>query len=910
MKLIFILLSTLILQTVNAEGDTLSLDFQRNIFPLNGTWQILYDHPEENQMLENPLGSSYAWKEAEVPVKVLDGYDRKKIEALKCLWYKREFMLKEEPGDRQAVLKWNGIRFGASIWINNKLLSRYAPIGPNTVLIPTNYLKQGKNVILIKANGWSDLEKSGKPKTDNPTVSAFPLVPVGASTQAWGTKAPLIYDDIWIEFYHDAYLKWIYAMPDIDRKSVGFRFWLDALGNLPEDLVLSVKVLDSQDSVIGEERYPIASLKQSQDVRISLSKLELWSPESPVLNKVTLTLRHGVMLCDSVSFRYGMKKFEVMNGDYYLNNKRIRLHGSNLVNEWNWGVNNVFNQETKRYIVDEARNMNLNCFRTHTLPPVTSWLNVADEYGTMFLAEMPILFNYADPSFTDEDWKVFHENALADVTGWITKIWNHPSVVIWVISNESKSNNTWEQTVLRDYFKSFDPLRPVLRSGEITKETCDFHLCGNFNSLPEGSLMQSIAEEYKLAKPGQTFSNTEYMNLFDSWKNITTKYLGSPDDTCDKLNMAEIAMEHTEFMRQADLDLILPYMYAGWTGLRGNNWRSDYPTPMAASLHSCMAPVLASAELWNRNFLCGEEITFPLHLINDLTKDINTQITVYLTNRDPLFVPDAEVLKENLLDTAFNLNFPALSHDRLEFKVKLPEKPGKYFLSVVLRRQGDKPVTSQRVVRTMLPSNEGTPKKLVVLGADDEAIDWLNEHHYTFNTSADAAGKADVIVIWDVERLDDYTMSKTNAILKAVRKSARLVILEQDSWNWTELADFTVHDAYGKSRLFPTAGSEDDPIFNNLPNAYFIRWNGIPFNVAEREIKGPFVDRSEKLIWGENPGIIYAAKSMLGSGEIIVSQLLTKDHIRKDNGNYDPAAEQFLYNLLRKPSSKIAAKSD
>ena len=46
-----------------------------------------------------------------------------------------------------------------------------------------------------------------------------------------------------------------------------------------------------------------------------------------------------------------------------------------------------------------------------------------------------------------------------------------------------------------------------------------------------------------------------------------------PDHPAERLTFAEFAMEHTEAMRRADFDGIFPYMYAGWTRLRGNNWR-------------------------------------------------------------------------------------------------------------------------------------------------------------------------------------------------------------------------------------------------------------------------------------------------------------------------------------------------
>ncbi len=898
MKILMFLLLSFIFTGMIAADDPISLDFQRDILSLDGQWTFLPGNPQEEEVLKPAGTKSVDWREGEIPGNVFSTEEFKDISQLKCAWFRREFMVDGKFRNREAVLKWNGIRFGASVWINGILLIRYAPIGPNTVLIPSSLVHPGRNEILIKANGWGGIPKAGKPKSSDPEVASFPLVPVGASTQGWGSKVPAIYDDIWLEFYDKAYMKWIYAMPDIDHTSVTFRLWLDALDSLPRDLTLNVEVFDSARSVIGKGVYDLDGSKNHQDVKLSLTKLELWSPDHPSMNSVSLTLRQNGRLCDSVSFNYGMKCFEVKNGDYYLNHTRIRLHGSNLVNEWYWGRDNVFNRNTKKYIVDEARNMNLNCFRTHSIPPVTNWLDTADIYGTMILAEMPILYNYANPSFTAENWKTFHRNALTDVTGWITKLWNHPSLILWVMTNESNIDNEWEQTTLRDYFKTLDPERPVLRSGAETKESYDIHLCNNFNDLPEGTLMENIMKMEKLAGPDQTFSNTEYMNLFSPWKAITQKYLGSPDNPYDRLNQAEIAMEHTEFMRQHDLDLILPYMYAGWTGLRGQHWRTDYPTPMAAALHSSMSPVLASAGLWNRNFTSGEVITFPLHMINDLARDVNAGISVYVTEKDPEFIPDQDVLGESHPDTVFRVTLKALSHKVTNMKIALPSKSGTYFLSVVLTRDGDRPVTSQRVVRTILPGKPEQSKKILLLGGDEDAETWLNEHHYSFTTAVTGIRKAGTILVWDAGLISRDVRSKAGDILAAVQNGARLVIMEQEKWDWDELADFSIHEPYGKSRAFIFDEAKDDPLFRNTGPEYFLRWNGIPFNVAERELKGPFIDEAEKLIWAESPEIIYAAKQHSGKGEILLSGLLIKKHIQKPGRYYDPVAEQLLFNYL------------
>ena len=39
----------------------------------------------------------------------------------------------------------------------------------------------------------------------------------------------------------------------------------------------------------------------------------------------------------------------------------------------------------------------------------------------MILAEFPVLFNYQDYKFTEEEWEIWHRNCLLDAAGWKLK---------------------------------------------------------------------------------------------------------------------------------------------------------------------------------------------------------------------------------------------------------------------------------------------------------------------------------------------------------------------------------------------------------------------------------------------------------------------------------------------------------
>ena len=881
-----IVLGFFIFSHFSSANDSIYLDIKREVFSLDGQWSLLLNHPDDEIFTNS---QTYEWTGQPVPAASLQGIKREECAAIQCAWMKRTFEIPKDKSGKSIVLKWNGIRFGANVWINGFLVARHAVVGPNTVLIPAGIVKPGINTIVVRMTGWAGLPKTDSTQFKQAGMVPFPLIPTGSATQDWGNKSPVICGDIWLEFYEKAYMKWILAMPDIDHRKVTFRIWLDSQSKLPENTTLTVKTFNSKNKEIGSGNFKLAGSKEFQDVSIDLSELELWSPGKPILNSVLLELAG----CDKASFSYGMRKIEIRNGDYYLNNEVLRLHGSNLVNEWFWGKK--YNDSVKQYVIDEARAMNLNCFRTHTQPPPTLWLDTCDHYGTMILAEMPILYNLANPHFTKSNWEEFHKNALTDVTGWMTKLWNHPSVIIWVMTNESNFDVEWENGVLHDHCQHLDPTRPPIRSAGVTKESYDIHLCGNFDGGSDGQLPRSILKYKENAGPGQTLSNTEYMNLFSPWKMLNQRYMGDTIRAYERLNFAEIAMEHTEAMRRLDFDLILPYMYASWTRMNRNHWRPDFPTPIAAALHSCMSPVLASLDIGNRNYRAGEKIQVPLHLINDLGTDVNASITLYLTKEDPLFVPDHGVLERNILKVSFNQLFPAYSHTVQQVSVQLPDEQGVFFLSAVTTREGDSPVTSQRIVRTSFVQKYASSDKMLFIGSDDTISTWMNLNKIKFTISLKDIQKAKTIVVW---KQDDESKSKTQEILKAVNNGATLVIIDQTEWNWNQLADFKVEKPWDISRVFIEKGRESHPLFANIDPESFKRWNGLPYKIVDRQISGPFVDGADNLIWGNKPVIHYCVEKKTGKGKILVCQLLVKSHYNDTFSSYDPVAEQLLFNLL------------
>lgn len=892
----------------------LHLDYQRTAMNLAGSWERLSDHADEELAA---VTAHAGWQAIDLPAANLmpqpDGNDRNMAEVHKqtaCVWVRRSFQLDGEEAARQAVLKWSGIRFGATAWINGQLITSHVPIGPHSAHLDSNVLQHGNNSIVLKIPGWNGIPKS---------KSGYPLLPVGGATQSWGSKAPGVFGDIWLEFYDDVYLERAQARSDIRSGSVLFDMRLYAQSVEEQSVELDVQIVrgDNQQLVSRQhsQTLKLTDARTSAQLRAHISNPVLWTPQHPFLYEVQISVRSDAQLCDVVRFHFGMREISVKDGHYQLNGKPLWLRGSTLLNEWLWGE--TFNQQAKQYLIDHARSMNFNVMRTHTCPLPSMWADIADAHGMMIMAEMPLLYNHGDFGYTAAEYEILHQHTLSDTRAWIEKLCNHPSVIMWVISNESHLDNEWESTVLYRDCKQNDPTRPVMRTGEDvvgTPDALDVHTCFNVVRGPEGELQQQMTDLMQRKDPKRPLCNTEYMNRM--W-GPGIRWLGDADHPDQELVYAECAVEHTEAMRRLSFDCILPYMYAGWTGMRktaDEHWRSDYPTPMAAACHSAMSPLLASIDLFDRNHVAGSRIDVPIVLINESNASQVLYVDIYVTPEDPLFVPDQDALSAAVLHQSRLVYFGPNTRRRTVFTLEMPEVEGSYYLAAVIRPRHDRPVISQRVVRAIKPlayADELSGRHVLLLGGSDPVRRFLDRHRVQCSEWIRAARiDSDVVIVDDPSQISYITRPGVLRMLQDyISSGGRLVVLRQEAWPeaWRALID--CHIGLPEYRhLNPVRCSRlhrfkdaSHKILRDLPYDWLWRWNGLPGTVMNECIleSSPALQQSQQLLWGGNPKFTAVLSYPLGKGEIVMNQLFMRERINPGDRHYDPAAERLLINMLR-----------
>ncbi|MEK7476850.1 MAG: glycoside hydrolase family 2 TIM barrel-domain containing protein [Candidatus Coatesbacteria bacterium] len=183
----------------------------------------------------------------------------------------------------------------------------------------------------------------------------------------------------------------------------------------------------------------------------------LWSPESPRLVHMTLTLRdRRGRVVDRVGRRFGIRVLSWAGGVLRLNGRRLVLRGVNQVEEYPAWTCSPGRSAMRARIRDLTRNLHANFFRTAHYPHQPDFLDLCDEEGLLTCGEIPFCYQPEAPGTTAAGRVALDELVWRDA--------HHPSVIWWSTGNERPVEDPKVAAgvvALIRHAKTLDDSRPV-----------------------------------------------------------------------------------------------------------------------------------------------------------------------------------------------------------------------------------------------------------------------------------------------------------------------------------------------------------------------------------------------------------------------------------------------------------------
>lgn len=454
-------------------------DFQREEWiSLNGQWELRFD--DTDQGIKEKWGKGFEGNhKITVPFAYqaeLSNVDEKENHDI--LWYQKKFDITDE--SKSYILNFGAVDYEAIIFVNGERIGSHIGGHSSFNFDITPYVEKGENLLVIRVYD---------PMTDE-------TIPRGK--QYWKlepeyifyTRTSGIWQSVWIDILSREHLNAFKFTPDIDRGTVNIKTYFD---NVIHDKNRKVKLkISFEDQLISEDISTINSRFFSRDIDVRNLFTErsnihndgwYWTPENPNLFDVTIELLDETFkTLDRVETYFGMRKVEVLDGKFMLNNK---AYYQKLVLDQGYfpkGLMTAPEDDDLKRDIELAKEMGFNGARKHQKVEDPIFLYWADKLGFLVWGEMANAAEY-DERYVERMNKEWIEVIERD--------YNHPSIVTWVPLNESwgisrvahEKKQQDHSLSMYHLTKSLDNTRPVL-SNEGWEHT-QSDICGIHNYLDE-----------------------------------------------------------------------------------------------------------------------------------------------------------------------------------------------------------------------------------------------------------------------------------------------------------------------------------------------------------------------------------------------------------------------------------------
>ena len=217
-----------------------------------------------------------------------------------------------------------------------------------------------------------------------------------------------------------------------------------------DDQIIAYRIKDADGNVVG------TITSEDTAVIFEIENVHLWhGRKDPYLYTAEAALIEGKEILDAVSVHFGCRTFEIdpENG-FILNGEEYPLRGVSRHQD-RWGIGNALLPEHHEEDMDLICEMGATTIRLAHYQHDQYFYDLCDERGLVVWAEIPYISKHMPSG---------RENTISQMKELITQNYNHPSIVVWGLSNEISIAGSDEDLLdnhreLNDICHEMDPTR-------------------------------------------------------------------------------------------------------------------------------------------------------------------------------------------------------------------------------------------------------------------------------------------------------------------------------------------------------------------------------------------------------------------------------------------------------------------
>ena len=181
---------------------------------------------------------------------------------------------------------------------------------------------------------------------------------------------------------------------------------------------------DREGNIIAQKETSASETK----VRFEIENVHLWhGKKDPYLYSAEVYLKQDDEVLDNVSTRFGCRTFKIdPELGFILNGEEYPLRGVSRHQD-RWGIGNALLPEHHEEDMDMICEVGATTIRLAHYQHDQYFYDLCDERGMVIWAEIPYISTHMPNG---------RENTISQMKELITQNYNHPSIVVWGLSNE------------------------------------------------------------------------------------------------------------------------------------------------------------------------------------------------------------------------------------------------------------------------------------------------------------------------------------------------------------------------------------------------------------------------------------------------------------------------------------------
>ena len=440
------------------------------------------------------------------------------------LWYQRTFDIPSAWRGKQILLHFGAVDWKAEVWVNDVKVGEHTGGFTPFYFDITSVLNKGNNDLVVKV--WDPSDRGEQPRGKQ----------IANPHGIWYTPVTGIWQTVWLEPVATQYITNLKTTPDIDNNSVK----VEVAANTTSADKVEVKVFD------GKNLVAKGAALNGVPVELAMpANAKLWSPDSPFLYNMEVTLYKDGKAIDQVKSYTAMRKFSIRKGQngitrLQLNNKDYFQFGPLDQGWWPDGLYTAPTDEALVYDLKKTKDFGYNMVRKHVKVEPARWYTHCDQLGLIVWQDMPnggpspqwqarnyfngteVIRSAASEANYRKEWKEI-----------IDCLYSYPSIAVWVPFNEAWGQFKTPEIVA--WTKEYDPSRLVNPASGGNHYTCgdilDLHHYPGPNMFLYDPRRATVLGEYGgigLVVEGNTWVNDKknwgYVK-FNTSDEVTNEYI-------------------------------------------------------------------------------------------------------------------------------------------------------------------------------------------------------------------------------------------------------------------------------------------------------------------------------------------------------------------------------------------------